>query len=172
MLGLFLTSPIDGGFWWSDAPRHGLNGIFVAELLRAAPFGDPIGFAYNFYAQYPALTILFYPPLFYALSAPAFLLLGESHAVAQGVVALHLLALGAGMFALARFWFDRWGALACAALTLAMPEIALWGRQVMLEIPALALLVWASVFALQFAVGGRTVMLLAATLLALAALFT
>jgi len=171
-LGLFMTSPVAGDFWWSDAPRHGLNGIFLAELLRAAPLGDPVGFAYDFYAQYPALTILFYPPLFYAVSSPAFLLFGESHAVAQAVVALHLFVLGAGTFALARFWFERSSALACATLLLALPEIGLWGRQVMLEIPALALLVWASVFVLHFVHRGRTVALAAATLFALAALYT
>ena len=136
------------------------------------PIGDPASFAFDFYAQYPALTILFYPPLFYALSAPFILLFGESQAVVQAVVAIHLFALGVGGFALARMLAGRWFALAAALLLLGMAEIALWGRQVMLEIPALAFLVWAAVFALRFARDGGTAALAATVLLLLAALYT
>src|SRR5690242_10154064 len=64
---LFLGAPRGGAFYWSDAPRHALNGVFVMDFLRAAPIHDPAGFAYRYYAQYPALTILLYPPLFYLL---------------------------------------------------------------------------------------------------------
>ena len=137
-LVLFFTSALDGDFWWSDAPRHALNGIFLKDVIVRHPFADPKQFAMNWYVQYPALTILFYPPLLYILSAPAFLLFGESHAVAQAMVALHLVVLGLGMVALARFWLDRWAALAAGVILMTLPEIALWGRQVMLEIPALA----------------------------------
>lgn len=144
----------------------------MADLLRAMPVGDPRGFAFDFYAQYPALTILFYPPLFYALSAPVILLFGESQAVIQAVVALHLFALGAGAFALARMLVGRWTALSVALLLLGAGEIALWGRQLMLEIPALAFLVWATVFAWRFGRDGGTGALAATVLFLLAALYT
>ncbi|WP_291299248.1 glycosyltransferase family 39 protein [Elioraea sp.] len=169
---LFATSPLDGAFWWSDAPRHGLNGIFVKDVLVERPLADPKGFAFGWYAQYPALTILFYPPLFYAVSAPAFLLFGESHVVAQAMVALHLLGLGVGMYALALAWLPPIGALAAALVLLGLPEIALWGRQLMLEIPALCWLVWAAVFATRHARGGGTAALWLAAAFLLAALYT
>lgn len=148
-LALYVTAPMDGSFWWSDAPRHALNGIFLKDALLAAPFAHPARFAMDYYVQYPALTILFYPPLLYFISAPFFLLFGDSHATAQAVIALHGLALGCGMYALARHWMDRWAALATALLLLGLPEIALWGRQVMLEVPALCWLVWAAYFAVR-----------------------
>lgn len=153
---LYATSPLDGAFWWSDAPRHGLNGIFLKDVLVHLPVSAPKRFAIDWYVQYPALTILFYPPLFYAVSAPAFLLFGESHAVAQAMVALHAFGLGLGMVALARLWLPPAAALAAALLLLALPEIGLWGRQVMLEIPALCWLVWAAAFAVGHARRGGT----------------
>jgi len=37
---LFITAPHHGEFWWSDAPRHALNGVFVKmtpTARRSAP---------------------------------------------------------------------------------------------------------------------------------------
>jgi len=171
-VALFLTSPLNGAFWWSDAPRHALNGIFLKDVIVQHPFADLKQFAFNWYVQYPALTILFYPPLLYILSAPAFLALGESHAVAQAMVALHLVVLGLGVYGLARFWLNGWVALAAAVMLLTLPEIALWGRQVMLEIPALSWLIWSAVFIVRHARRGDTLSLFVAELFMLAALYT
>lgn len=56
---LFLTgAPMDGSFSWGDSPRHALNGAFIMDLFKDLPFDDPVGYAYNYYSQYPALTIL------------------------------------------------------------------------------------------------------------------
>lgn len=166
---LFAGAPHGGAFYWSDSPRHALNGVFVMDLLRDLPLDDPAGYAYRYYAQYPALTILFYPPLFYALSAPFYALFGASHEVALLVVALHYIAYGLGCWRLARFWLDAPGALAFAALMLVLPEIAFWGRQVMLEVPAFAFLVWSAVaFLKHWREGSRAGLYWAAALLLLA----
>lgn len=147
---LFLHAPHGGAFYWSDAPRHALNGVFVKDLLLDLPLDDPTGYAYRYYAQYPALTILFYPPLFYAISAPFYALLGVSHETALFVVFLHYVAYGLGCFALARFWLSAIPSLAFALLMVLLPEVAFWGRQVMLEIPAFAFLVWSAVALLRY----------------------
>jgi hypothetical protein len=172
VLALFATTPLGGAFWWSDAPRHGLNGIFAKDVLVRLPLSDPRQFAFDWYVQYPALTILFYPPLLYAVSAPFFLVFGESHLVAQAVVILHAAVLCFGTYALARFWLPRGAALAAAIILLGLPEIALWGRQVMLEIPAMAWLVWAAFFTVRHARCGDTLSLFLAAGLLLAALYT
>jgi hypothetical protein len=166
---LFTGAPNGGAFYWSDSPRHALNGVFVMDLLRDLPLDDPAGYAYRYYAQYPALTILFYPPLFYAISAPFYALFGVSHEVALLVVALHYIAYGLGCWRLARFWLDSTGALAFALLMLALPEIAFWGRQIMLEVPAFAFLVWSAVaFLKHWQNGSRAGLYGAAALLVLA----
>ncbi len=143
---LFFGAPGGGAFEWSDAPRHALNGVFVKDAFAALPLHDPTGYAYRYYGQYPALTILFYPPLFYFLSAPFYALFGVSHATALSVVAVHYLFFAWGSWVLFRFWLGRWQAAAAALMLVASPEIASWGRQVMLEIPAFAFLIWSAVY--------------------------
>lgn len=142
---LFVQAPHGGAFYWSDSPRHALNGVFVMDFIKAMPLTDPVGYAYRYYAQYPALTILFYPPLFYFISAPFYAVFGVSQETALLVVALHYVALGLGCWRLARYWLSPVPSMAFALLVMCLPEVAFWGRQVMLEIPAFAFLVWSAV---------------------------
>src|SRR5690606_9832331 len=103
-----------------------------------------------YYAQYPALTILFYPPLFYVISAPFYALLGFSHGTALLVVGLHYAAFVWACYRICRRWFDASAAFLLAALIAVLPEIAFWGRQIMLEIPALAFLAWSAACFLDY----------------------
>jgi hypothetical protein len=48
---LFVTAPHHGEFWWSDAPRHALNGVFVKDLIATMP-AHPGAWAMQYYAQY------------------------------------------------------------------------------------------------------------------------
>jgi 4-amino-4-deoxy-L-arabinose transferase-like glycosyltransferase len=140
-LALFATAPVGGDFWWSDAPRHALNGAFVKDFITAAPWHDPKIWAINYYLKYPALTILFYPPLFYCVEAVVFAVFGVSHLAAQATVSLFTAILGLATFGLVRLSFPRWSALGASLLVIGGPEIAFWGRQVMLDVPAYAAVV-------------------------------
>lgn len=172
MTMLALTTPRDGAFWWSDAPRHALNGVFVKDLILDLPWRDPAAYAYDYYAQHPALTILFYPPLFYVLSAPLYALFGATHEVALLAVFLHYAAFAWGAYRLARLWFPVQTAAALALCLVLMPEIAFWGRQVMLELPAYAFLVWSAVHFVRHLRSGATRSLVWAIVLLLAAMYT
>jgi uncharacterized membrane protein len=108
-LALLATAPDHGDFWLSDAPRHALNGAFVKDFIEAAPWHDPKTWAINYYLQYPALTILFYPPLFYFFEAAAFAVFGFSHLAALATVSLFTLILGAASYAIVRTSFPRDG---------------------------------------------------------------
>ncbi len=143
---LYAFAPLGGAFSWPDAPRHAMNGAFVLDLIRAAPFADPVGFAYGYYAQYPALTILFYPPLFYFVLAPFYAVFGVSQESALLAVAACYVVFALGAYTFFRLWLDRPGAFAAALLFVVIPELAFWGRQVMLELPAYAFLIWSAVF--------------------------
>lgn len=169
---LFLGAPSGGAFEWSDAPRHALNGVFVKDLLGGASLHDPTEFAYHYYTQYPALTILFYPPLFYLISAPFYALFGVSQDTALMVVALHYMAFAWGAWRLFRFWLPAWQAGAAALMLVASPEIASWGRQVMLEIPAFAFLIWSAVFFTRYRRENRPILLYAAAALLVLAMYT
>jgi hypothetical protein len=172
VLVLYLLSPREGAFWWSDAPRHALNGVFVKDLVLDMPWRDPSGYAFRYYAQYPALTILFYPPLFYVVSAPFFAVFGDSHEVALLVVMLHYAAYGWGSYRLASLWLRAPAALGYALTAVLLPEVALWGRQIMLEVPAFAYLVWSVVWFVRHLRSGATGHLAAAVALLVAAMYT
>jgi hypothetical protein len=141
---LFKTSPTSGDFWWSDAPRHALDGAFYHDLFRDLPFTRIKQYAMDYYLQYPALTILFYPPLFPLVEAMFFDLFGVSQPTAQMTVAAFYLATAWGIYFFFRRWMKPASSFAVALLFIGLPEVAFWGRQVMLEIPAFAFLIWSA----------------------------
>lgn len=170
---LFLTgAPTGGAFSWPDSPRHALNGAFVLDLIAAAPFDDPVQFAYDYYSRYPALTILFYPPLYYFFLAPFYALFGVSQDSALIVGYLFYVAFAWGSYVFARYWLDRMGALGVALILAGSPEIAFWGRQVMLEVPAFAFLVWSAVCFVAHLRDRKIVFLYIAVALLVLALYT
>jgi 4-amino-4-deoxy-L-arabinose transferase-like glycosyltransferase len=168
---LLATSPLGGNFAWSDAPRHALNGVFLKDLIVALP-RHPVAWAETYYLQYPALSILFYPPLFYVFEAVAFALFGVTQFAAQATVAFFYAVLGFGTYRLARLWISRPAALGAALLLMGAPEFALWGRQVMLDVPATAWLVWGVYAFARFLKSDRRRDLIIAALLFSAALYT
>ncbi|WP_029001208.1 glycosyltransferase family 39 protein [Azohydromonas australica] len=137
---LFLNTPTDGDFWWFDASRHAMNSVFIRDLLLEGGLLHPIDFARNYYQQYPGLTIGFYPPLFYLSAAPWLALFGVHHAVNQAVVVLYALLGGSLVYLLCVRHMGRLAATATALCVLAMPDTALWSRQVQLDVPAIALM--------------------------------
>lgn len=169
---LFITSPTNGDFWWFDAPSHAMNGVFVHDLLISMPIRDPVGYAEQYFADYPALSILFYPPLFYAAEAILYFLIGVHHSTAQLTVALFTFGFATGVFQLARGQLGPWSATAAALLALSMPGIALWSRQVMLELPAYAFLVWFVYFLMRYVERGDHRSIFAAAFLLACALYT
>ena len=89
---------------------------------------------------------------FYWSDAPRHALLGVSQDVD-----LHYIAFGLGCWCLAQFWLDTQGALAFVLLMLVLPVVTFWDRQVMLEVPAFAFLVWIAVaFLMHWREGSRT----------------
>jgi hypothetical protein len=147
---LFQTSPRRGDFWWSDAPRHAMDGAFYCDFLHDLPLRHAKQYAINYYVQYPALTIAFYPPLFAVVESVFFRVFGVTHSSAQLTVAFFYLFFAFGTYLLTRRWLDRASAFAVSLLLISLPEIAFWGRQVMLEIPACAFLIWSTYVLFQY----------------------
>ena len=171
-LALLLTAPVGGDFWWADAPRHALNGAFVKDFIAAHPVHDPERWAIDYYLRRPALTIMFYPPLFYAAEAITFALFGVSHFVAQFTVSLFVLLLGVSAYALSRLFLPRWPAVGAALLVIGTPEAAFWGRQVMLDLPAYGLAALSTVCLTRYLRTGRPLAIYLTALFLLAAVYT
>jgi 4-amino-4-deoxy-L-arabinose transferase-like glycosyltransferase len=169
---LFKSSPTQGDFWWSDAPRHAMDGVFYYELVRTLPLTHFKQWAIDYYIQYPAVTVLTYPPLFALVEAVFFSLFGVSHMTAQLTVSAFFLATAYGAYFLARCWVGHIAALSTALAFIGTPIMVLWGRQVMLEIPTFAFLLWSAYFFCRYLGSGRPRDLYLTAVLVLGAAYT
>ncbi|MGB8609687.1 glycosyltransferase family 39 protein, partial [Bradyrhizobium sp.] len=127
----------DGLWYQGDSPMHALNGVFWMDFLKKLP-GNPQEFALSYYARYPAINPISYPPVFYLLEAAAFAVFGDSPFIAKGLV-LGFTLLGS-LYLLA--WLRRYVAEEAgwaAALLLLQPAIIIWSHAVMLNLPSMAL---------------------------------
>lgn len=168
----FVTAPKQDDFWWTDAPSHAMNGALLHDYLWSLPYASPLRFAYDYYLHYPALTISVYPPVFPIAEALVFSVLGVSHFAAQLTVSLFGLALVYCLYGTARTALPPAAAGGATLLVLSTPMVALWARQVMLEIPSLALLAAATALFLRFLEDGATRRLYLSVLLLCGAIYT
>jgi Dolichyl-phosphate-mannose-protein mannosyltransferase len=172
VVGLYSLLPKHGDIWWPDASRHALNGAFVLDFLNQLPLRHPVDFAYAYYRQYPALTIGFYPPLFSVALAGFYALFGVCEAAALFCELAFLLLLACGAYRLSRHWLDPGPALGVSLLVIGAPELLYWGRQIMLDIPAYAFLIWSAEFYLRYLKGAAARWLYLAVLFTVAAVYT
>jgi 4-amino-4-deoxy-L-arabinose transferase-like glycosyltransferase len=168
---LLLTAPTNGDFWWFDAPSHAMNGVFIRDFVAAMPWRDPVGFAIDYYIRYPAVTILFYPPLFPIVEAFFFAVFGVSHFVAQLTVTAFLFAFALGTRQVARLWMSDAAAVGVGLTALGLPLVTLWGRQVMLEMPAYAFLIWSIYYLVRYLPDQQTWQIVLAVVLLVAGLY-
>jgi 4-amino-4-deoxy-L-arabinose transferase-like glycosyltransferase len=129
----------DGLWCVGDASRHFANGLFWRDYLRSLD-PHPVDFATAYYARYPAINPVSYPPVFYLLEAAALSLVGPSPFVAKALVLGFTLV--AALYTMA--WLRRSVAPEAGylgALLPLLPEVALLSHAVMLNVPALALVV-------------------------------
>jgi len=61
-----------------DEAQHGVTGLFLADAMHDLPLTHPVQYAYSYYAQYPAVSIVHWPPLFYVFEGLSFLAQGPS----------------------------------------------------------------------------------------------
>jgi len=127
----------DGLWFEGDAARHAANGIFWWDFLRHVPT-PPLQFALDYYARYPMIHPIAYPPFFYLLEGVAFAVFGVSPWVAKSLVLLFALLGGAYVMAWLRRWVAAeagWGVL----LLLVQPGVILWSHTIMLNVPAMTM---------------------------------
>ena len=72
-----------GDFALDDEARHAMTGAYFADLLSDLPLSHPIQYTYAYYARYPTLGLIHWPPLFPFVEGLAFLALGPSIVVAR-----------------------------------------------------------------------------------------
>lgn len=144
--GLMISRGITKGEFHlnTDEAHHAATGLFFADLLSDLPLKSPVHYAYVYYAHYPVLSLVHWPPFFYLLEGLTFLTLGPS------VVSARLLVLLFALFGF-YFWFkliresaNEWTAALSTLVLAFLPFLLLYERAVMLEVPSLALSMAAS----------------------------
>jgi len=125
--------------YYVDEAQHAVTGLFVADALHDLPLRHPVQYAYAYYAQYPAVAILHWPPLFYLFEGVSFILFGATAASARLTVICFAVLLLYQWFLLVEELQDSYTAAICTAVLGLLPNVLLFEKTVMLEVPSLAL---------------------------------
>ncbi len=142
--------------YYVDEAQHAVTGLFVADALHDVPWRHPIQYAYTYYAQYPAVAILHWPPLFYVFEGISFLLFGASVVSARITIILFAALLLYEWFLLVEELEDSYTAGLSTAVLGLLPMMLVFEKTVMLEIPSLALCVGAIRYWIRYLDHGRT----------------
>jgi hypothetical protein len=131
-----------------DAAAHAMDGVLIHDWIKAGPAAwlSPMAFAREQYGHYPTLGIGgHYPPGFAVVEAAFFLLFGVSTTTARWCVLLFGLVSAAGTYVFVRPLAGRGVAALAAILLIGLPATTHWGRQIMLEVPLMATLIWSAI---------------------------
>lgn len=133
-----------------DEAFHATTGLYFADFLHDLPLHHPVKYTYEYYAQYPALALIHWPPFFYFVEGIMFSVFGPSVVTARLTVLLFALL---GMF----FWFklvrelqNVWAAAISTIVLACLPSLLLYEKAVMLEVPSLSLCIAASYFWIRY----------------------
>jgi len=141
--------------YYVDEAQHAVTGLFVADAMRDMPLSHPVQYAYAYYAQYPAVAILHWPPLFYVFEGISFLLFGASVVSARLTVILFAVVLLVEWFLLVEELQDVYTAAVSTAVLGLLPMVLIFEKTVMLEVPSLALCVGAIRYWIRYLEDGQ-----------------
>ncbi|MBI3711064.1 MAG: glycosyltransferase family 39 protein [Proteobacteria bacterium] len=128
-----------GGFWWTDEARHAMNGVFLLDAFADRPFRDPYTYLMEYFTRFPSLSFNIYPPFFHFIESLVFALVGISELGARLAVMLFAMVGAIAWYAWARPFWGVPAALGSSLLFVTNPIVLLWGRSVMVDIPAVTM---------------------------------
>ena len=159
LIGLTLwsvgTGLMTSGFTSSDASRHAMDGVLLHDLAAGGHFRDAYRYVVDYYGRYPALAIGYYPPFFAAVEAVVFSILPLARESALATELLFALVALLFWYMLVRSTHDRKHAVLASVFLMVNPLTVLWAREIMLEMPALALVIVTMFFLERFSRAGR-----------------
>ena len=136
-IALFRVSS-SGEQWLEDGPRYLNNAAMIHDFLVSGEYLDPVGFAKQNYRQYPAHNVPYHPPGYAFILAVWFHLFGMSYVSARCFIACCTAGFGIAMYDILRLQgVHKTTSSLTACVLLSFPEIALWSRTGMSELPAL-----------------------------------
>ncbi|SEP36098.1 glycosyltransferase family 39 protein [Nitrosovibrio sp. Nv6] len=138
---LFWKALDAGEFWWTDESRHAMNGVFFLDLWQDMPWRAPYEYALQYFAQYPALALNWYPPFFPVVESVFFAVFGINEFGGRLAVLVFTLIGATAWYVWARPIWGREAAILSCLLYLSAPGTLHWTRSVMLEAPAVAMII-------------------------------
>lgn len=167
-----LGPPLNSDFFWPDASRHAIDGVYWFDIIREKGFFHPLKYTLDYYLHSPAITPIMYPPVFPLIEAIAFSIFGISVVTTKLTIGLFYFSLLLCTYVLSRIFFNILESLLAATTLAFIPDVLFWGRQVMLELPALTFMVTGIYFLIQYERQKRQTYLWLALLFGLLAFFT
>ncbi|MBI1745122.1 MAG: glycosyltransferase family 39 protein [Acidobacteria bacterium] len=146
-------------FFNNDETRHAMTGLFFHDFLCDAP-SSLLAFktyAWEYYARYPALGLLVWPPFFHIAEAAFFSVFGVSAFVARLTVLSFAIIGVLYWYQLIRSMYDERLAFFAGLFFIANPFITLYSKHVMLEIPSLTLCLMTLYYFHRYMAGERRV---------------
>jgi hypothetical protein len=123
-----------------DSAHHLVDGYFFRDLIVDHPVRHLEQYALNYYKQYPAMGFIFWPP-FFSLVLGLFCLVGGVHVLTARICLFFFgLVFSWSLYAILRKRFSIWLSLCATIAAIVMPGLAWDFNQIMLEMPALAMM--------------------------------
>lgn len=130
-----------------DAPRHALNGAFVLDMVRHGQWAHPVQYGYWYYSRLPALSLPYHPPVFPTFEALIYAVFGVNTFAARFAVALSTFVSVLLLYRLVLRTHRAPILAASVVITIfALPRVQRLSATVMLEVPALVLVLAALFF--------------------------
>ena len=122
-----------------DETIHACSGLYFASFIHDLPLRHPVQYTFAYYAHYPALGVIEYPPVFYVAEGVMFRFFGPSVLTARVTVLIFALLGAFFLFMTVSHLADEWAAAACTLLVTLLPSVLLYEKANMLDLPAMAL---------------------------------
>jgi hypothetical protein len=141
LLALIISIGITHGefHYGGDEMRHAFTGVFFRDLFVDRPWHNLPQYVYEYYAKYPSLGLIYWPPFFHVVEGVFFLVFGISVLTSRLTILAFALM---GIY----YWYriaEREGtrdrALFSALIFPILPFILTFERVTMLEIPMMAM---------------------------------
>lgn len=132
-----------------DSALFAANGAFFMSVFKDLPnvISSPVNWMWDYYQQYPALSIRRHPPIFGLVESIMFALFGISAVTAKVTILLFSILLIIGwFFALHKMFKDQFIAFFSVLLMISLPWSVRLGSSVWLDIPSMMFFAWACYF--------------------------
>ena len=144
------------GHLWPDSPRYAMAGAMLHDFEASGRWHQPLDFARDHYAHYPAFNIPYHPPGYPLALSIWFWVFGISVVSARVFVAVFWVTAGLLYYAVNReLRLNRTAAFYGNVVFLLTPQLAVWSRDSLSEVPSLVPMFAAVLFWLRWLRTGR-----------------